>query len=62
MKQSYIFLTEFNEWVGTLINATQDEYTQYLEEIKNRLREDGKPEQTEIIIYKVDPVSIIIKL
>jgi len=62
MKKSFIFLTEFNEWVGTLMDATDEEFKQYLSDLMKRLLEDGSPDQTQIVIYEINPPSISIKL
>ena len=56
-KKSYIILTEFNEWVGTSFNITMDELKEEVEEIRERLVDNGSPEDTKIVIFEVNPPS-----
>ena len=56
-KKSYVILTEFNEWVGTSFNVTMDELKEEVKEIRERLVADGKPADTEIVIFEINPTS-----
>lgn len=53
-KKSFIFVSEFNEWVGTLMDATQEEFITYSLEIQERMLADGSPKGTEVIVYEIN--------
>ena len=55
-KFDYQVVTDTNQWVGGGLNATEAEIKKEVEEIKYRLKEQGK-EVYEIIVFKAPKMT-----
>jgi len=61
IKKNWIVVTEFNEWVGTCTKMTFEEVREELKEIRQCLIDDGKPADTELIVYETVGESVSYK-